>query len=67
MMFLRKALGGDVSFFYSSTRESRRISASMLEPILEVKLRFFLELGARVVCIEPQPNCVDVSERNVSE
>jgi FkbM family methyltransferase len=24
------------------------------------KTKYFLELGARVVCIEPQPNCVDV-------
>lgn len=27
------------------------------------KTKMFLELGARVVCIEPQPNCVDVLKR----
>ena len=27
------------------------------------KAKVFLELGARVVCIEPQPNCVDVLKR----
>ena len=55
----RQKLWEETSAFYSRLVKPRDLCFDVGANIGS-KTKIFLELGARVVCIEPQPNCVDV-------